>query len=54
MVLSEHGHAVNKWCGSCQFKEVADEHRLCKKHNIYVEIDGICNDWELEEKLSKI
>lgn len=54
MVLTARKHVVNKWCGSCAFKEIVDGNRHCTKMNIYVEIDDICREWELEEKIAKL
>lgn len=61
MVLTARGHVVNKWCGSCAFKEIqavpdgkVEGLRHCPKKNIYVEIDDICREWELDEKLEKL
>lgn len=61
MVLTEHGNVVNKWCGSCAHKEIqsastgtVDGQRHCTKLDIIVEIDDICREWELEEKLEKL
>ena len=61
MVLTARGHVVNKWCGSCAFKEIqavpdgkVEGLRHCPKKNIYVEIDDICSEWELEEKIAKL
>ena len=61
MVLTARGHVVNKWCGSCAFKEIqavpdgkVECLRHCSKMNIYVEIDDICREWKLEEKIAKL
>ena len=61
LVATEHGYAVNKWCGSCKNKEIqsastgtADGERHCIKLDIIVDIDDICQEWELEEKLKKL
>ena len=55
LVLTKNGHAVNKWCGSCQHKEMeAEAKRHCTKLDIYVEVDDICQDWELDEKLAQL
>ena len=61
MVLTARGHVVNKWCGSCAFKEIqavpdgkVEGLRHCPKKNIYVEIDDICRECELDEKLEKL
>ena len=61
LVRTKNGHVVNKWCGSCQHKEVcaaqsgsAEAKRHCKKLDIYVELDDICKEWDLDEKLAAL
>lgn len=59
MVRSANGHAVNKWCGSCAHKEIqagssAEGRRWCTKLAQEVDIDDICPEWELDEKLAKL
>ena len=61
MVLTAHGHVVNKWCGSCAFKEIqaasngtGEGKRHCSKLDIEVEIDDVCREWDLDEKLAAL
>lgn len=61
LVKTKRGHVVNKWCGSCQYKEIqassggsSDVLRWCNKLQHSVEIDDICGEWKLEEKIAKI
>ena len=61
LVRTKNGHVVNKWCGSCQHKEVcavqsgsAEAKRHCKKLDIYVEVDDICVDWQFDDKLAAL
>ena len=59
MVRTANGHAVNKWCGSCAHKEIqagssAEGRRWCTKLAQEVDIDDICPEWELDEKLAKL
>lgn len=59
MVRSANGHAVNKWCGSCSHKEIqagssAEGRRWCTKLAQEVDIDDICPEFDLDEKLAKL
>ena len=61
LVRTKNGHAVNKWCGSCQHKEIqtvssgtGESKRFREKLGIFVEMDDICVDWQLEDKLAAL
>lgn len=61
MMRTMRGYVVNKWCGSCQYKEIgsassgsADSQRHCTRLGIDVEIDNICREFELHEKLAAL
>lgn len=61
LVRTKNGHVVNKWCGSCQHKEIQaqsrgtdDSQRHCKILDIYVEVDDVCKEWDLDDKLAAL
>ena len=61
LVKTKRGHVVNKWCGSCKFKEIqastggsSEGKRWCTMLNKEVELDDICEEWELYEKLAAL
>lgn len=54
MVRTAHGHVANKWCGSCAYKEMKDGGRTCSKLSEQVEIDDICREWELDERIARL
>lgn len=54
VLKTAHGHEVNKWCGSCIFKEIFDGVRICTKLNHQVEIDDICLEYEMDDKIAAL
>ena len=61
MMRTAHGHVVNKWCGSCRHKEIqavssggSESKRLCTRLGVYVELDDICNEYDIDEKLAAL
>ena len=61
MVRTKNGHAVNKWCGSCRQKEIVaqsigtgESKRHCKILDIFVDVDDVCKEWDLDEKLAAL
>lgn len=61
LVRTKNGHVVNVWCGSCRHKEIqavssggSESKRHCTKLDIFVELDDVCNEWDLDEKLAAL
>ena len=59
LVATEHGYAVNKWCGSCKFKEIlahngAEGIRWCGVVGHEIDVDDICPEYQMNEAIARL
>ena len=54
VVLNPCGLRVKKCCASCKFKEVEEDgSRACPIHDLYVDADHVCDQWEMDYNTSQ-